>query len=1117
MKYYVQLIKGMKPQKKLILFSLVLLFFLIILGFLTKSLFRLGGIILGLSSVASLVYGGWYLFKYGKPHWLHNVELVFRNHWHEIKTFNWQKHLRRKASKANIPWHLMIGPPSSGKTKLLHALEHSSQNVKSQDLDTKRYYEQCYCSDGVLIDVSGSILYDEERWPWLITELKKTKIKPKLKGIVLVVSAQTLFEEGNLRKKVFSQLDKFYKALTIKLPIHLVITQCDRLGGFRPCFETLGSDLKKQVFGITFDQNKCRALQLKQWGESIYGGIYARCFKQLSLQSYVIETTELLSFPLNFKRLSNALHAFVHELSQDSIYQEKINFAGCYLVGDQHKSSESQGYFAHDLMTKQLFNVNVPVELSNHQKKRKQWIYRIKRTLVTLMFVSSLGLMVSAYLTHATLLHRGKAIAQSGLQALDHPMHSFDLTMLYPIAQHIYDLRHFKESNTWYKTLGINQVKSQLDPYDQILAQGLHLVYRSIKQHLAKELQAFHEQWVNASDEDRFAMRGSYYTQLKLYLMLNFPQQIDLDVATKTFATNWKRLKDFPESTLAMSKSRLFHLSQNYLEYLKQLDAHERKKLATYNRQLIGFARHDLKTTSGVSNVYAEIEQYFINSLGYFKEDVVFGDDEAHLWQMGYPLPRFFSRDAFDKAVRRSIVDHARRDAKHDWVIHAPLNQLVMATSPIQSLNDKRSAEQLINELHTLYFQQYIKHWMNFLTSLKIIPFKSYDEAALQLSMLEQETGSIVHLFQTINANFALNSFLPETDISALPSSIKTKMMFWFEVTRTNMTSNPILGQYLKQLEKLQQETERLSIGPELSQAAEKYVARLLGGEGQETELYNTSILIEQLMNRVSNLPERRVLKNILISPVQECYRALVYESLRGLQSEWKKTVLTPFKEQLATSFPFSHSGQDANLGLFINFFRPDQGIVTEFKQRLQTMLHREGGHYIAKQWLGVSIPFSKPFLRNIEIIEQLTQSLFPQGQGDLALRFLVYPIPSAGVKEILFVSNGQSFPYHNGPQEWVTFKWPSSDAIDHESFIRITQSNNTMLMSKEFIGPWGFFHLLHSAASKLKHEQGYRLQWTLNHEGRSKTVQLLIGGKSSLDAFELLLFKPLKLEESLT
>ncbi|GGI91823.1 type VI secretion protein IcmF/TssM N-terminal domain-containing protein [Legionella impletisoli] len=1116
MKQYVQLMNGMLSKKRLILAGIALLLFLLAFGVYTRSILRILMFIIGLSVFIGGVFSGRYFFKYGKPDWLRHFEFVLRNHWQHIKTFNWQKHLGRKASKANIPYYLIIGSPASSNTALLHELGRSAKKVTCQTAKETCSYDQWYLNERVLFDIPGSMLYNDENWLWFISELKKTKIKSRLKGMTLVISAESLSQEVNLQETILRQLNRFYEALHIKLPINLVITHCDSIEGFYSFIDSVNIESRKKVFGVIFAQHQCISSQLNQWIEQIYEGLYAALVKQLSLQRPNKTKAELLQFPQHFRQLSEALLEFVERLCQDSIYQEKIYLGGVYLTG-QNSDAQSESYFVQELMSKQLFNQNLQVEPSYKRKKIKKWTHRSQLALVILMILSGFGSLISTYLTHATLLNNGKKLAESGLKALENPIDSFDLSELQPIAAHVFNLRHFKENQSSYQTLGISQVQSQLEVYDKILAKGLNLVYQGVKHKVMKDLQAYHEQWIRGNKEANSIIRGSYYTQFKLYLMLNYPQHIELDFASEAFASNWQAIRG-NHSKQTHSKAILRSLSQTYLEYLKQLNLKERKQFATPNRALISIARQDLKTDSSVMNVFAEIEKQFKKTLGSLNAEALFGEEGVTLWQVNYRLPKFYSLNSYKKVIRPAFIKHARYDAKHDWVIHAPLHQLIQnEPQTIQSIHDKNGAQKMLNELNTLYFQNYEKEWSKFVSALKYTPIQFYEEAAQQLTLLEQEAGPFLKLFQTIHANFALKAFLPKEEQIPLPNYVKQKMNTWFEMTQTNLNSNSMLGPYLKQLSALQQETERLAIGQGLGQAAEQYVVHLLTGNGQETELYKTSMLVEKMMNRVSDVSVRKAMRNVLLSPVRTCYQALINETMRELQSEWKSKVLTTFKEQLASNFPFNHAGQDANLGLFINFFQPQDGVLSTFKQRLQPLVRREGGRYISRDWLGVSIPFSTAFLNHLAALDRLTQALFPNGKNDLTWRFSVYPIPISGVKEILLVSNGQSYPYRNGPQEWVSFNWPSSDMVDHESFIRITQSNNEVLMTREFIGPWGLFHLMHTAVRHSKQERGYRFQWILNHEGHSKMVQLVLANKNEIDPFELLLFNPLKLEESIT
>src|SRR5690606_3831045 len=93
-------------------------------------------------------------------------------------------------------------------------------------------------------------------WRRLLHWMIRTRRREPLNGLVLAFSASWLLDSGDaaladagqsLRKRV-DELTRVYNA---RMPVHVVLTDCDALPGFARWADALGDDAKRWAMGYT--------------------------------------------------------------------------------------------------------------------------------------------------------------------------------------------------------------------------------------------------------------------------------------------------------------------------------------------------------------------------------------------------------------------------------------------------------------------------------------------------------------------------------------------------------------------------------------------------------------------------------------------------------------------------------------------------------------------------------------------------------------------------------------------------------------------------------------------------------------------------------------------------
>ncbi|MDX1805053.1 MAG: type VI secretion IcmF C-terminal domain-containing protein, partial [Alcanivorax sp.] len=106
--------------------------------------------------------------------------------------------------------------------------------------------------------------------------------------------------------------------------------------------------------------------------------------------------------------------------------------------------------------------------------------------------------------------------------------------------------------------------------------------------------------------------------------------------------------------------------------------------------------------------------------------------------------------------------------------------------------------------------------------------------------------------------------------------------------------------------------------------------------------------------------------------------------------------------------------------------------------------------------------------------------SLFGRRGRRPEMSFYLYPVPARGVSEIMLETNGQTYRYRNGPQEWRRFTWPGDQSMVGARIAGVSRRGKVRDEIKAN-GQWGLFRLLNKAAISREGGSEFMLQWELN------------------------------------
>jgi hypothetical protein len=170
----------------------------------------------------------------------------------------------RKEGHKNIyemPWFLTLGPSGSGKSWVLKGsgLEPLTDDPWKGGTFLIDWWS---CPEALVLDTAGGVVFREEKgyespeWQFLLGLLKKHRPQCPVNGVLVMVPAQLLWlrddelPEGWLTLEDYANAlrmqirKKLQRDLGVRFPVYFLVTQSDRLPGFREFADALDANGK---------------------------------------------------------------------------------------------------------------------------------------------------------------------------------------------------------------------------------------------------------------------------------------------------------------------------------------------------------------------------------------------------------------------------------------------------------------------------------------------------------------------------------------------------------------------------------------------------------------------------------------------------------------------------------------------------------------------------------------------------------------------------------------------------------------------------------------------------------------------------------------------------------
>jgi type VI secretion system protein ImpL len=278
-----------------------------------------------------------------------NVQLraSFRRALRVLKTYVTGRNYRYRA-----PWYLLAGESRSGKTSLLNfnGLNESVKDLTDKNDHQLNWY---FFDEGVVLDVAGDFVLRNDGtashrgWNTILRLLQKHRPQRPLDGLVLAIPCTDLVSDDLTHKRrseleqkanrLYKKLWQAQKILGMRLPVYVVVTNCDEITGFTSFCRQLPKKLHTQMFGWSnpsMVETAYKPELVREAFESLHNHLSWLQFEIFAERDEIEDADDLFLFPSTIQSMRESISVYLDCLFKQSAYHESYIFRGLYYSGE---------------------------------------------------------------------------------------------------------------------------------------------------------------------------------------------------------------------------------------------------------------------------------------------------------------------------------------------------------------------------------------------------------------------------------------------------------------------------------------------------------------------------------------------------------------------------------------------------------------------------------------------------------------------------------------------------------------------------------------------------------------------------------------------------------------
>ncbi|WP_347902746.1 type VI secretion system membrane subunit TssM [Pseudomonas purpurea] len=1004
---------------------------------------------------------------------------------------------RSERWRNDLPWYLLIGPQSSGKTSLLDfsGLEFPINKIDrklTRDTVGTRHCDWYFADHGVLIDTAGRYLtqpdadVDGSAWTTLLSLLRKRRRNRPLNGVLVTIPVEMLLSGSEqdldtLARQVRARLQEVHQKLHVDLPIYLVLSKADQLLGFDEFFDQLTREESDQVLGTSFrkEQSGTDVAVLRAEFEELLRRLNSQVIMRMHQERDTQRRGRILDFPHQLGQIGERLCLFVDMAFTGNRYQRVSQLRGFYLTSAPHLSEKldqstagigaslgissgvlptlrnGRSRFIHHLLSRVIFPEADLAGLDKRERSRIHWGQRA----LYVGALAALGLFgmlwATGFSANYERLEHLRSLAQTWTQ---------QRSVLTPRDD---SMAVLKTLDTSYEATKVFPPKGDVSLYERGgLYQGESsnpVVKGAYERELETQLLPRVAQVLEGQIRSNMKDRERLLNSLRAYLMLNMKDRRDPAWLKDWVATEWSLRY---AGNTAVQNGLNAHLER----LLKQ------PFIYPINETLVAQARQVLRSESLATVVYRILREQARN-LPEYRLSQHLGPQGGLFVGTDYVIPGFYTQQGYQQyfSVQGStLVTDLLRD---NWVLGEG--------SGISGMDMRR----LMVELEQLYFRDYANYWSEAVGQVGLQPFTDAREGADQVAGLTSANSPILQMLVEIRENTRFPAAADPVDEAGdaadalagqkgklgkvgklasaaadkasamnvaknLPDTAKKSLQRRFEPLHRLLDDNngpaADLTPALQALNDLQLQLSGLARASAPEQAAFEMAKTRMSGQRDA---------LSTLRNASGRLPRPvSVWFNVL---AEDTWRLVLNDSYQYLNQRYQSELYSFYGKAINKRYPFSaHSTSDVAISDFREFFKA-QGIADRFFETyMRPFVSGDPGNYRLRSIDGHSLPMSKVYLDQMAAAQVIRQSFFAENPAEPQVQFKLEPYtldPAVSRSEFRF--GNQTMEYRHGPIVPVSFKWPT-EAEDGRTSLVLDKMAGRPIGIEKNTGPWSLFRL---------------------------------------------------------
>lgn len=275
---------------------------------------------------------------------------------------SWWSGLGGGAYVYELPWYIFVGAPGSGKTTALmnaglqFLLGEQGGKAAIQGVGGTRNCDWWFTKDAVLIDTAGRYAtqesdqdVDASAWDNFLALLKRTRPRQPINGVLLTINVQDLLQQGAAERqehaaKLRARLNELQTKLGLRVPVYVLVTKSDLIGGFNESFEALGKEDRDQVWGFTFLPETGSGEDPLRDFDRLHSELGQRLADQLlnrlEAERDVLRRAAIFAFPQEFAALRPLLSDFLKRVfSEGGAVEAAPQVRGVYFTSGTQEGS----------------------------------------------------------------------------------------------------------------------------------------------------------------------------------------------------------------------------------------------------------------------------------------------------------------------------------------------------------------------------------------------------------------------------------------------------------------------------------------------------------------------------------------------------------------------------------------------------------------------------------------------------------------------------------------------------------------------------------------------------------------------------------------------------------